>query len=831
MVERPVGTVTFLFTDIEGSTALLRELGPAYEEALMQHRRLLRDAFSHHRGFEVDTQGDAFMVAFSRAQDAVAAAAEAQRALSAHSRSAGPTLRVRMGIHSCEARAGAEGYVGIGVHRAARLCAAGHGGQVLVSHTAAALLLENGPAQALRDLGLHRLKDLTEPERIYQLTGDGLNDGFPPLRTLGPSMRLPVQPTPLVGREAELAEIETLLAGGARLVTLTGAGGAGKTRLALQAAVDLSGRFEDGVFFVDLAPITDRSLVLPSVAQAIGINEAAGQSLLAYLGEKKLMIVADNLEQIVGAAEELGSLLGQAPNIIVLATSREALRLRGERVFAVPPLGLAEAVTLFVERAVAATPGFVAAGEDADAVEAICSRLDGLPLAIELAAARTGLLTPSALLDRLSERLDLLTTGPRDLPTRQQTLRNTLAWSYDLLDDAEKTLFARLGVLAGGFTLDAAEEVAHASLDRLAALMDKSLVRREGDRFELLETIREFALEQLAGGGLEADVRERHAAFYIELAEAAYRERLGNEIERSEQLEREHENLRAVLDSLEKLNDGERFQQLAGALGWFWHAHSHLAEGQARLEKAVSGSSVGGAVYARVQSALAEVAAWRGDIAVARTAAEAGVELWRTLGEPREAALTLLDLGWGLFWTGDDNGALECMRKSVSLIETLNDESLLIRARAGLLQVLVSVGDVDSVDKMAAEALPVAQRLGDLRSEHLFHHYLADSALIRGDTSTAKRRYQQALDAAIQLGDRVEVALEVQGVGMALAGEGLGDLGARLGGAARAEIDACGVDISGVRFWAELGARYLGTTDRNPPALLMHEAVRQALAA
>src|SRR5215211_1822154 len=432
--ELPTGTVTFLFSDIEGSTKLLEELGEGYADALERHRRVLREAFGHHAGVEVDTQGDAFFAAFERASDALAAAEEAQRDLE---------LPVRIGIHTGEPQlTDGGGYVGIDVHRAARICAAAHGRQVVLSERAASLLDGHGD---LTDLGLHRLKDLGEPVKLLQLG----EKEFPPLRSLN-ATNLPAQPGPLVGRERELSELRGLVRDGSRLVTLTGAGGSGKTRLGLQAAAEAVDDFSDGVFWTPIAAVTDPQLVLPTVAQALG----AKVPLAEYVDEKRMLVLLDNLEQVLEAAPALSELLERCPNLHLLCTSRALLRIAGEREYPVEPLPEEDAVALFRERAATAEP--------IEAVHEICRRLDGLPLAVELAAARTRLLPPSELLERLERALPILTGGRRDAPERQRTLRATIEWSYDLLGDEEQQLFRRLAVFAGSFTVEAAEAVCHA---------------------------------------------------------------------------------------------------------------------------------------------------------------------------------------------------------------------------------------------------------------------------------------------------------------------------------------------------------------------------------
>ena len=583
MDERPHGTVTFLFTDIEGSTRVLSSIGPErYGELLGLHQELIRSAIGLHRGHVVDTQGDAFFVAFDRPRDAVAAAVDAQHALADHRWPDGAEIRVRMAIHTSDATTTTDGYVGVGVHRGARICAAGHGGQVLISQAAHDLLLDDVAGHAFVDLGEHRLKDLTSPQHLFQLTIEDLPDRFPPLRTLDARpTNLPTQATPLVGRDRELAEIVALLRrADVRCVTLTGPGGTGKTRLALSAAAELVEDVRDGVYFVSLAAITDPDLVMGQVAQALGVSESAGQDLQAYLSTKELLLLVDNLEQVVGAAPDLARLLAAAPGVHLLTTSREPLHVAAERVYPIPPLGLpdpraaadatgvagSDAVAFFVERARAVQPSFEVTDGNAVTITAICARLDGLPLALELAAARVGLLTPEAILARLDAPLKLLTGGHRDAPERHRALERTLAWSYELLGDEERRLFARLAVFAGGFTLEAAETVCDAELDTLGSLVDKSLVRRDGERFAMLETIRGYALDQLARSGEEAAIRDRHATCFETLAAVAFAESSAREAEWADELERDLDNLRAALDRL-GLTDPARRMRMAGDAG------------------------------------------------------------------------------------------------------------------------------------------------------------------------------------------------------------------------------------------------------------------------
>jgi predicted ATPase/class 3 adenylate cyclase len=494
----PSGTVTFLFTDIEGSTRLLQALGrDRYGEVLREHQRLLREVWQRHAGYEVDTEGDAFFVAFAHATEAVAAAAEAQRALARAEWPEGDEVRVRIGIHSGEAAEQDRKYVGLAVHRAARIAAAAHGGQVLVSEATRALSTdEHVAATSLRALGLHRLKDFDEPVAIYQLG----EESFPPLKTIS-NTNLPRPASSFVGREREIAEVVSLVRDGVRLVTLSGPGGSGKTRLAIEAATEVVGEMTAGVFWVGLATVREAALVTETIAQTLGARD----DLAGHIGGRQLLLVLDNLEQVIDAAPGLVALLAACPNLQLLVTSRELLRVQAETDYPVPPLAAREAVELFCVRA-QLDPG--------STIAELCVRLDNLPLAVELAAARTRVLTPVQILDRLTQRLDLL-KGGRDADPRQQTLRATIAWSHELLAADEQRLFARLAVFGGGCTLETAEQVIDTDIDTLQSLVDKSLVRHSGGRFWMLETIREYAVERLDESGEPVTIRRGHAEFSL----------------------------------------------------------------------------------------------------------------------------------------------------------------------------------------------------------------------------------------------------------------------------------------------------------------------------
>jgi predicted ATPase/class 3 adenylate cyclase len=663
----PSGTVTFLFTDIEGSTRLLQELGDDYAGVLVDHRRAVREVLSGYEGFEVDTQGDAFFAAFASARNAAAAAAGIQRAL------ADCPARVRIGLHTGEASVGADGYVGIDVHRAARISAAAHGGQILISQSTRDLI--DAPT---RDLGEHRLQDLTAPQRLYQLLVDGLPSEFPPPRTLdAASTNLPVEPSALVGRERELREAGRLLErDDVRLLTLTGPAGAGKTRLALQLAADHVGAFEDGVFLVDLSPLRDSELVVPTIAQTVGLRDVAGrpatEALAEFLGEKRILLVVDNVEQVVASAPELARLLAACRRLEVLATSREPLRLSGEQEYPVPPLSTAESVELFAERARAVRPGFDLDGNRSTVAE-ICVRLDGLPLAIELAASRVKLLPPPKLLERLDQRLALLTGGARDAPERQQTLRAAIDWSFDLLEPDERGLFARVSVFEGGCTLEAAEAVCDATIDGLASLVDKSLLaEREGaagePRFVMLETVREYARERL--GDDEVEVRRRHAEYFLTLMHAT--QALGQDTPEALRVYSELANARAAVQWFRGGGDVESELRLGSAtLRSLW-TRGIASEVLGWLESALErGEDIPKGLRAEGHGAAAFAAFHAGETSRSRRHAEQSLAFARELGDKRQ-------IEWALrvrsFEEEDPNERLRLLQECETLLRELGDD-------------------------------------------------------------------------------------------------------------------------------------------------------------
>jgi predicted ATPase len=697
MRQLPSGTVTFLFSDIEGSTKLLDELGSdAYAEALAEHRRLMREAFTAQGGVEVDTQGDGFFVAFPEAAGALAAAAQAQAALAE-----GP-IRVRMGIHSGEPLLTAEGYVGIDVHRGARVMSAGHGGQVLISAETQALV---GGDFALVELGRHRLKDLTEPQPLYQL-GDG---EFPPLKTLYQT-NLPVQPTPLVGREAELATVLGLLSS-SRLVTLTGAGGSGKTRLGLQAAAELVDDYKDGIWWVPLAALRDPALLEPTIAQVVGATDG----LAEHLRSKHTLLLLDNFEQLVEGAPLVGDLLAATPDVRILVTSRERLALSAEQEYQVPTLVPAEALALFTVRARQLQPEF----ESDEHVAEICRRLDGLPLALELAAARVKVLSSEQILERLGRSLELLTAGSRDAPERQRTLRATIEWSYELLTPDERQLFARLAVFAGSFDLEAAEAVADADIDDLAALVDKSLLRRTADgRFFMLETIREFSRERLAESDKADETTRRQIEIFADLVERLEPQLRGHGQEDAlETLDREHDNIRAAMDYAAELRLAEAEAQLAGAAWYFWYVRGHIAEGVTRLECALRHEQLGASPRARLHEGLTVLEAVRGNHEAAREHADTSLRMRRELGDPDKLLRALANRAGLAGHEGDLNVAEALQTECAELALQVGNEWFRALALSNLAWVAVEKGHYERAVLLGTEGVGLLHELGDRQSE------------------------------------------------------------------------------------------------------------------
>ena len=828
----PTGTVTLLFADVEGSTRLLQQLGDGYAGVLSDCRHLLRQAFDGTGGKVFDTQGDAFFAVFARATDAISAAVEIQRNLFAHAWPNDVNLRVRIGLHTGEPQLSAEGYLGLDVHCAARIMSAGHGGQVLLSATTQELVKHDLPdGVSLHDLGEFRLKDLQHPSRLFQLMIAGLPAAFPAPRTLDSHPNnLPIQPTSLIGREKDVAAVEGLLQQeDIRLVTLTGPGGIGKTRLGLQVGAELSDRFADGVYFVSLAPISDPAFVVPTIAQALAVKEVADHALLdllkGYLGKKQLLLLLDNFEQVVGAAVQVADLLATCPHLKVVVTSRAALHVRGEQEFAVPPLDVPnlkrlpdpvalsqyEAVALFISRAQAVKPDIRVTNANAPAVAEICVRLDGLPLAIELAAARSKLFSPQALLARLGQRLAVLTTGARDVPARQQTLRNAIAWSYDLLAAEEQRLFWRLSLFAGGCTLEALESVSTALdggtselFDGVASLLDKSLLQQaeqeDGEpRLTMLETVREYGLEALRESG-EAEASQRtHALYYLALAEEAEPHLKGaQQVLWWKRLEREQENLRAALSWLIGQEEGESAMRLSGALWWFWNIRGYWSEGErwleavlglpqaqgrtARRAKVLLGAGVLSdrsghpAARSRLEESLAifrELADKRGlvealdglarsmfiqndEIAIRRLEEES-VALAREVGDPWLLANALRTSGNIKSFRGDYESARLFLEESVTLLRVLHDQQGLSDTLIELVRAMDYAGQVSQAAALAEESLVLARVLGNRPDLNRALFWVAQIQLYQGNTERAVALLEESLALARERGDKHQI--------------------------------------------------------------------------
>ena len=774
----PSGTVTFLFTDIEGSTKLLHARGAdEYAQALAEHRRILREEFGAEGGVEVDTQGDAFFVAFPTADGALRAAAAAQQGLAR-----GP-IRVRMGLHTGTPYLTDEGYVGVDVHRAARITSCGHGGQILVSAATAALLNPDG----LRDLGEHRVKDLSAPERIFQF-GD---DHFPPLTSLHQT-NLPIALTPFMGRLKELAEVLGLLSRDeVHLLTLSGPGGIGKTRLALQAAAELSSRYLHGVWWIPLESLRDPQLVLASAGRALGARAGVAE----HIGDRSMLLIFDNFEQVVDAAAEIAGLLAACPNLDLLVTSREALHITGEQAYPVAPLRPAEGVDLFVARARAINPDFA----PDDAVSEICRGLDELPLAIELAAARVKALSTEQIRDRLQQRLPLLTGGARDRPKRQQTLRAAIDWSYDLLSPSEQRLLARLAVFRGGCTVEMAETVADADLDTLQSLVEKSLVRHADDRFWMLETIRAYATERLEASGDAAELRHRLAERFLELAEEAEPHLRRDSPEWADRLEREHDNLRAALEWGEAAGETELVLRLAGAVSRFWYLKSHLSEGQRRLESALRADARPTSARAKALNGAAVMALNIRDLPKARLRAEEARALHRALGDAWGAAYATVMIGNALAEGGDLTSARPVLDESVRLFRELGDELYVLIASVNLAWVTGELGDLTAERAIHEDNLARARGLGNRRIEAGSLAQLAIFARDEGRLKDAAAMLRDAIRIEHRLGAVLELAIDLGRLASVLAVSGRAGTAARLLSSSEALTERLG---AGVPWWA-----------------------------
>ena len=812
MADLPTGTVTFLFTDIVGSTKLWEQHPETIRQALVRHDALVEQIVAEQGGHVVRPrgEGDSRFAVFARATDAVVAAAALQQALTAEPWPTPAPLRVRMALHTGEADLRAGDYYGTVVNRCARLRAVAHSGQTLLSEATYALVREHPlPGIEFHDLGAHRLKDLQQPEHIVQLVVPDLQADFPPLVTLdGRPTNLPVQPTPFIGREREVVVVrERLLRPAVRLLTLTGPGGTGKTRLALQVAADLLDAFANGVWFVDLASIRDPALVATTIARTLGVKETGSQPLLdtlkASLAAKQVLLLLDNFEQVVAAAPIVAELLASASGLKALVTSRAVLNLQSEHEFPVPPLALPDsrsqtdpavlaqydAVHLFVQRAQAVKPDFQITHANMGVVTEICQRVDGLPLAIELAATRIKLLPPHALLARLHDRLRFLTGGGRDRPARQQTLRIAIDWSYALLDAGEQMLFRRLAVFVGGCTVEAAEAVCAAGcdlpvevLDGLHSLLDKSLLVAEdgpdGDPcFRMLETIREFALEQLESSGEAHTIYRRHATYYLALAEEAEPALRGPHpgvwLDR---LAREHGNLRAALawsradgDSRSADHGGasdhgdDTELRLVAALWRFWHRRRYLSEGRERLEHALARlSSRNGSsspqLRAKLLAGAGIFALLQGELTTASARLQESKQLWRNVGDSPELVRTLYWQGRVFDRQGNPARAQALLEESLALARELHDTVAIMEALLALVWLARDGGDYERAVALLEERLALARAIDDPVSIADSLLYLGRITRYQGDSGGAKGFFEESLALARQLEDKWSMA-------------------------------------------------------------------------
>ena len=892
----PGGTLVFLFSDIEGSTRLEEAIGMAsYAAVRERHRALLRTAFSAHGGIEQGTEGDSFFVVFTTAAEALAAAADAQRAVSGEAWPGDATVRVRMGLNAGEAATAGGSLVGLAINRAARIAAVAHGGQVLVSEAVRGLASGSlGDDLRLTDLGTHRLRDLREPEHLYQLAAPGLDATFPPLATIDARPNnLPTQLTSFVGREEELAAVCGLL-GQNRLVTMTGPGGTGKTRLSLQVAATAVDDHPDGIFFVALETVRDGALVASRIAGEIGLTPSGGRTALEVLTEwlaaRRVLLVLDNFEQVVDGGPVVADLLRAAPGLKVLVTSRSPLHVSGEQEFPVPGLPVPpdpsqaggyeqarrgggagplpaelttyEAVRLFVARAVAVRPDFAVTNANAPAVAAICARLQGMPLAIELAAARVKLLNPDAILTRLEHQLNLLAAGARDLPARQQTLRGAIAWSYDILDEADRQLLDRLSVFANGFELDAAEAIAGAEdagsdvLDGLMALADQSLIRSmdaDPPRFHLLETIREFAEEMLDRRDDAGAIRARHTAWFLDLVEKAAMGLSGaDQRELLSQLEREHDNVRSALDRSVAAGDADSAIRLAFGMWRFWQKRGHLYEARRRLEAiaAQPWSRAEPRLRARLMEALGGVLWWQADIAAMKTAYAEALALWREIGDRAEIANALYNYSFAFSVSPDpladpaltdpDEEGIAAQEEAYEIYREIGD----VRGQANVLWGMGNrdyfLRTADSGEGRIRMALELFRQVGDVTMEAWSLHMLGSALLHQGRIDEAGGILRHALRHFYDASDAAGIALVFDDLHSHAVSKGDLELAARLHGAARRLTAATGAELAGyvdsafehqsrAHVAQELPAEELARLSAEGAAMTLDESVAYAL--
>ena len=907
----PSGTVHLLFSDIGGSTHLAQRLGEKYVQVLERHQHILRETFIKWNGHEVSTPGDSFFAVFSRATDAISAAVEAQYALAKETWAEDVRLQVRLGIHTGEPMLVNRDYVGVDVHRAARICAAAYPGQVLLSNETRVMVERQLPQEAtLRELGKYRLKDLNEPEHLYQLVIPGLPSDFPPLKSLEVMPNnLPIQLTSFIGREREIDEIRQLL-NSARLVTLTGAGGTGKTRLAIEVTRKIGDQYPEGVWVVDFAVLPEPSLIWQSIASVLAVREEPNRSLVQtltdFLRAKKLLLLFDNCEHLISAcAQVAGALLQACPHLQILATSREPLGISGENQYYVPTLttpqidtelfleqlSRTEAVRVFIDRAVMVRPTFKVTKTNALAVAQICRRLDGIPLAIELAAARVKGLSVEQIAERLDDRFSLLSTGNRTALQRHHTLRATIDWSYNLLSEKERILLSRLSVFAGGWVVESATEVClvvqieeRDVLNLLLNLSDKSLViieEQQGEtRYRFLETIRQYALEKLAESGEERLVRNRHLDYFIHFAEEAERNyRSDKQLFWFRVMERERDNFRAALDYVLHTDQVESSLRLVGAAFWLWFFQGPWSEGQIWVESVLAKApDLHTKAGAKVLMALGLLQFAQSNYSAARTNLESSLSIWQELDDKWWSAFILGFLGlaqrphdqqaashsfkeslrlatetgddWILafaLWNSGENAlyiknlsdAESMLNQSLELGQALGDRMLQNEALRALGEVYETKQEYGKAVNLYRESLAIVQELRDITNVSHLYFNVGRALQLAGDHQRAKDYFLDALLQSRQLGKKAGEVRALAGLGVVAAAEGEAERAVTLLTASRSLFAKLGLSFpSAQSTWlerhleasrAQLGEEKFAAVEAQAQIMSLDQVVKYAL--
>jgi predicted ATPase/class 3 adenylate cyclase len=800
----PIGTVTFLLTDIEGSTALWEQHPDAMRVACVRHDELVENIVRQWNGVLVRPrgEGDGRFAVFPFPTDAVAAATALQRALYAEQWPKAILIRVRMALHTGEADLRDGDYYGSAVNRCARLRSIAHGGQTLISQATYELVRDDPPAGiTLKDMGSHRLKDLTRPEQVFHLVGSDLPEAFPPLKSLDARPHnLPIQPTPYIGRETKIHEVRSrLIREDVRLLTLTGPGGIGKTRLGLQAAADLLDVFEDGIFFVDLSPMTDPELVVSAIVRVLGVTEANGlplsESLKEYLHHKQILLLLDNFEQVLDAAPLISDLLSAAPRLKVLVTSRAVLQLHEEYTYPVPSLSLPdrqrlppieqitqyEAIQLFIERSQAVKPDFTVTNDTAPAVAQICIHLDGIPLAIELAASRTKLFTPHALLSRLENRLQLLTGGPRNAPARHRTLRAAIDWSYHLLDEDEQTLFRRLTVFADGFTLEAIEAMALEAengefdpLEGITSLLDKGMIHRLGGeetRFSMLETLREYGRERLVAQGEEERMRRQHAEYFLRFAEEMAVRLMSSERPAAlHRIDKDYENIQSALLYFRSSGEREEDQRFVASLWRYWDYRGMLREARDHFRAALSGEKTRTATRQSALYGAACISQRLIDYAATTEYANESLVIAQAMEDSKGMGDVYRILGDIAGEQGRREESLSYLEKMKAISERLDDK---VNLAFAYFQIAYAKGPVSEESRVLYEnSYRISVEIGDRLGQANCMNMLAYIALERGDTGSARAYWTKVLQIGREEGMPKAVAWSFQGLGRVAYREG-----------------------------------------------------------